>query len=146
MNNDSSAKTDSTFWVGLFLGGLIGAILIVVLGTEKGKKLAAKLQKEGFDWLEETKSEVNEKVGQRLEQFEEKRQELVEKGEELVKSGKKLQAEIADTVTDGRTDLVETVVEKVDETLSHIEKLQERGRQATATLRKNLVFKSIPKK
>ncbi len=125
---------DNSFWVGLFLGGLIGALLIVLLGTEKGKKLADKLQEEGLDFLSDTKEKVEGKIG-----------ELEHRGEKLIEQGKELEKELVATVSEAGADLSEEVAEKTDEALAHIEKLQERGRATTANLRKQL-FKNIPKK
>lgn len=134
-------KADPSFLTGMFLGGFLGAVIIVVLGTQKGKKLIDKLQQEGLEWLDEAKSVASEKI----DQFEGRRKELAEKSQNLFKAGQELQREIAETVSDARDDLSEEVAEKVDDTLAHIEKLQERGREHTSHLRKQL-FKNIPRK
>ena len=133
--------TDNSFWIGLFLGGIIGGLIIVVLGTEKGKKLAKKLQDEGLDFLHDAKDSVDEKVTE----LEKKVGEVQEKGQELVEKGKVIEQKIVEQVIDTKEALTQDAVAKADAALAHIELLQERGRATTAELRKKL-FKNIPKR
>ncbi len=130
---------DGSFFIGLFLGGLVGALIIVLLGTEKGKKLAHKLETEGLDFLKDNEKVVKEKV----EEIQEKGEELIEKGKELVTEGKELQKQVMQQVVEVKDDVVGEASTRADQTLEHIEKLQEQGREATAQLRKRL-FKNIP--
>lgn len=137
----SNNHGDSSFWVGMFLGGIIGALIIVILGTDKGKKLAKKLQDEGLDFWDETK----DKLSDRVEELQEKVSEVEEKGKELLEKGKVIEQEIVEKVTDAKDTMTQEAVAKADAALAHIEQLQERGRQSTAELRKRL-FKNIPRK
>ena len=131
-----------SFWVGLMIGGFVSLGLIILLGSERGKKLLQKFQDEGIEsLLGDAKDEVEEKV----EILKEKGAELAEKGQEFLDQSKNIQKEVVDTVTEAKADAAEIIAEKVDETLSHIEAIQEHGRQSTADLRRQL-FKNIPKK
>ena len=143
---------DNQFWIGLFLGGLLGALLILFLGTEKGKKLAKKLQEEGLDFLDDAKESFDEKkeaighqVVMQVEELKEKGADLLEEGRELLDEGKTLEEELAKKVIDKKNEVTQEVVAEADAALAHIEKLQERGRQTTQDLRRRL-FKNIPKK
>ncbi|MBI4062429.1 YtxH domain-containing protein [Candidatus Gottesmanbacteria bacterium] len=95
---------DIRFWVGFFVGGLLGAIVLFFMGTREGKKT-------GEDILDDIRNRL----------------------EGVVKEGKEIKKEV-----------IESTSEKIDTALAHIEELQERGRQTTATLRKQ--FKNLPKK
>lgn len=126
MDKEPEKHNSHFFWIGLFLGGLIGAILIILLGTEKGKKLAVELTEQGFDFFEDKKKQVKEKAD-----------ELVETGQELVNRGKEM-------LQEGR-ELEDKVAQKAESAIGHIEQIRERGRLASANIRKKL-FKNIPKK
>ncbi len=143
---------NNQFWIGLFLGGIVGAFMIVLMGTEKGKKLAQKLQEEGFDLWEDTKDSVGEKleavqerVADEAEVMRTKGAELIQKGREMLESGKEIQEELLAKAQDLKEEVTTQVETRADQALAHIEELQERGRQTTADLRKRL-FKNIPKK
>lgn len=99
---------DLRFWVGFFIGGLLGAIVLFFMGTKEGKRT-------GEDLLDDIRDKIEGVVKKGKEQIEEKK-------EVVVKSAS----------------------ESIDTALAHIEELQERGRQTTATLRKQ--FKNLPKK
>lgn len=150
--NQNPTHNDNQFWIGLFLGGLMGALMIVLLGTEKGRKLAKKLQDEGLDLWEGAKDQAAEKkealverLGDELESLEEKGQNLVNKGQQLISQGRALESQLVHKVTTAKEELADKAVKSADAALAHIEALQERGRQTTAELRKQL-FKNIPKK
>lgn len=154
MTSDSSEshQHDHTFWIGLFLGGVIGVLLILLLGTEKGKKLVKKLQDEGLDFLDDAKDtleENKEKIGKQVlmhvEELKEKGEELIEESKDLVEEGNALKEEFLEEVVSKKEDVTKEVVAQADAALAHIEKLQERGRQTTQELRRKL-FKNIPKK
>ncbi len=143
---------NTQFWIGLFLGGLIGALIIVLMGTEKGRKLAKKLQEEGLDlWedakdkLEKEKEVIQDRVVMKVEEVEEKGAQLIERGKEFLEEGKELEKKIVEKAGETKDDVASKAVVQADATLAHIEALQERGRQTTAELRRRL-FKNIPKK
>lgn len=112
---------DGSFWLGLFLGGLLGSFIIYFLGTKEGKKLAKDLHEHGEDWVDA---------------LEEKLAEFNEKSTDVVRVGKKEET---------KDELTNQALKKVDKTLAHIEKLQERGRDTTSSIRKRL-FKNAKKK
>lgn len=116
-------KNEGKFWLGFFIGGLIGAIVIVFMGTKEGKKTGKLLEEKGKDALDL----------------------LQEKLAELEQKGKELEEQVIEKLEDTKEVLAEKTSEKLDETLSHIEAIQERGRETTANLRHRL-FKNLPKK
>lgn len=127
-------RDDNKFWFGFFLGGLLGAIVLFFAGTKEGKKAGHLLQRKGKELGDDLVDELQE----RLEQ-------LKAKGKELARDGEELKQEIAEKLVDKKDEFTKDISEKIDTTLSHIEAIQERGRQATAEMRKGL-FKNIPKK
>lgn len=126
MNNEHK---DNKFWFGFFIGGIIGAAIIVLLGTKEGKKIEKLLEKKG-------------KVA--LGDLEEKVEDLKEKGEELIQKGEILKDQVVEQVIEKKEELTEVATEKLDETLSHIELIQQQGLQNTQKLRR--AFKNVPKK
>jgi gas vesicle protein len=132
---------DMTFFIGLFLGGLLGALIVVLLGTEKGRKLAHKLQKEGIDFLEDKEADLKD----RFSDVTQKGEALIEKGKELMETGQELKQAVVEQAVETKDDFIVEAAAKADETLAHIERLQEQGREATAQMRRKL-FKNIPKR
>jgi len=126
MNNEHK---DNRFWFGFFIGGLIGAAIIVLLGTKEGKKIEKLLEKKGKDVLED--------LGEKVDDLKEKREELIEKGEVL-------KDQVVEQIIEKKEELTEVATEKLDETLSHIESIQQQGLQNTQKLRR--AFKNLPKK
>ncbi len=129
-NDRHKTKESGSFQIGLFLGGICGALIMFLMGTKEGNKITTDIQKQSDHWL----SELEKKI-----------QELEEKGIGLLEQGAEIKDGFLEAAQESKSDVVAQVVDRVDDTLSHIEKLQERGRQATAAIRKNL-FKNIPKK
>ncbi len=123
-------NNDASFWFGLFLGGLIGGVLIYLLGTKEGKKLSEELQGKGEGWLAEVEKKLHE---------------LEQQGGTILQKGEALKDHILDKAEGAKEHLSDDVVNKVDKALEHIEKLQERGRNTTSQIRKRL-FKNVPKK
>lgn len=109
MNNE---KGNSNFWVGFFLGGLVGAFVIFLMGTRQGKKLADKL-------LEE--AEIYE------EELEEKVAKLQKKGEELLEEAKDVKDKVIKDVESGKEAVSENLAAKMDEALTKIEDIQKKG-------------------
>ncbi len=121
---------DIKFWVGFFVGGLLGAITLFFLGTKEGKKTGALLEEKGKDFVDE---------------LEQKLEELEKKGKELAKQGEVIKQEVVEQIEDKKEHLSHEATKKLDTALAHIEALQEHGRETTADLRKKL-FKNLPKK
>jgi len=129
MNLMNEERHDNRFWFGFFIGGLIGAAIIVFLGTKEGKKIEKLLEKKGKEALDD--------LGDKIE-------DLKEKGEELVQKGEILKDQVVEQVIEKKEELTEVATEKLDETLSHIESIQQQGLQNTQKLRR--AFKNVPKK
>lgn len=109
MNNE---KGSNNFWIGFFLGGLVGAFIIFIMGTKQGKKLADRL-------IEET--ELYE------EELEEKVARLQKKGEELLEEAKDIKDKVIKEVEDGKKDVTDRLATKMDEALTKIEDIQKKG-------------------
>lgn len=117
------------FLFGLFLGGLIGALLIFFLGTKEGKKAGKLLEKKGKDILDEVEDRLDE---------------LEERGKELVAQGVEIKEQVMEKLDEKREELTESAVEKIDSALAHLEEMQQKGAETTALLRRR--FKNLPKK
>lgn len=123
-------RHNSKFLFGFFIGGLLGAIIIFFLGTKDGKKTGKILEEKGKKFLDEIRDHIDE--------YEEKGKEFVEKGEEI-------KEQVIEQIEEKKDAIGKDVSDKLETALSHIEGIQERGRQTTAMLRKKL-FKNLPKK
>jgi gas vesicle protein len=131
MNDQNSNKQgDSRFFLGFFIGGLIGAVIIFLLGTKEGKKTGKILEERGKDLLDDLHEQIKD---------------LEKKGEALVKQGEEIKEEVVDRILEKKEDLTVTATERLDDALSHIEKMQEQSRETTAEIRKRL-FKNLPKR
>ena len=120
---------EGKFLFGFFLGGLIGALVIFVLGTKEGKKVEKLLQHKGKDVLDD---------------LDDKLEELEQSGKELVKQGEAIKEHVMDTLEDKKGEMTDATVEKIDSALAHIEALQHKGVETTATIRKK--FTNLPSK
>lgn len=123
-------KKDGKFMLGFFLGGLIGALIIMFLGTKEGKRAGKQLGKKGRKLLDDLQAAIDE---------------LEDKERDIVASSEALKEHVTERITEHKEKLTTETAAKLDTALTHIEQLQERGRQTTANLRKKL-FKNIPKK
>ena len=121
---------DTKFWIGFFIGGLVGAAIIFLLGTKEGKKIEKLIEKKG-------------KLA--LDDLEEKVDELKEKGEELIKKGEVIKEQVMEQMVDKKEDLTVEATKRLDSALANVEEIQEKGLSTTSNLRKRL-FKNIPKK
>jgi gas vesicle protein len=128
--SDDNSHADLKFLLGLFIGGIIGAVIIFFLGTKEGKKTGKMLEEKGKDLL----SDLEEKVT-----------DLEEKGEDLLSQGEEEAQKVIQQVEEKKEQVTIDATEKIDSALAHIEKMQEQGAQTTAELRKRL-FKNTPKK
>lgn len=123
-------KNDNRFMFGFFLGGLIGAVVLFLVGTKEGKKTGKLLEEKSrrfFDALKDTAQDVQEQSREML-------------SETIISTD-----HLLETVSEKKEDLSEHVANKLDSALAHIEAIQERGRENTTVLRKRL-FKNIPKR
>jgi len=62
---------DFRFFLGFFIGGLIGAVVIFLLGTKEGKKTGKVLEEKGKDLLDnlhDKKEELTESAGDKLDE------------------------------------------------------------------------------
>ncbi len=127
---EGRTRDESKFLLGLFLGGIIGALIIFFLGTKEGKKAGKVLEEKGKDALDDLHGAVNE---------------LQQKGKELVKQGESIKEKIVENIEHSKDELAETTTEKLESALSKIEELQEQSMVTTAEIRKRF-FKNVPKK
>lgn len=130
MNKENNTHGDFRFFIGFFIGGLIGAAIIFLLGTKEGRKTGKLLEEKGRDFLDDLHDRIRE---------------LEKKGEALVAQGEELKEEVVEHITDKKEELTQTATSKLDDALAQIEKLQEHSLDTTAQLRKRL-FKNLPKK
>ncbi|OGG11663.1 hypothetical protein A2Z00_01635 [Candidatus Gottesmanbacteria bacterium RBG_13_45_10] len=128
--SDEGNHGDLRFLMGLFLGGLIGALVIFFLGTKEGRKAGKLLEEKGKDVLDDVEGQL---------------EELEQKGKEIVKQGEKLKDQVVNEIEEKKEVIAQSTAEKLDTALAHIEELQEHGRDTTADLRRRL-FKNIPKR
>lgn len=128
-NMSENNNHDGKFLFGFFIGGLIGALIIFFLGTKEGKKTGRMLETKGKDLIDD---------------LEEKLDLLQEKGKELVRQGEEMKEKVMDSIGDKKDEVTEAAAEKIDVALAHIQEMQQKGAETTATLRKQ--FKNIPKK
>ena len=129
-SDEKSAGHPGRFWIGFFIGGFPGAILLFFLGTQEGKKAGRSLEEQGKDILDELLDRFNS---------------LEQKGKQLVREGEHIKEGVIEQLEVKKEELTDSATEKIDSALAHIEALQERGRETTASLRKRL-FKNLPKK
>ena len=128
MNNDSGR--DNKFMIGFFIGGLIGAGVMFLMGTKEGKKVEKMLVRKGKETLDDLEDKVDE---------------LKEKGEELLKKGEAIKEQVLEQIEDKRDDLTEEASKRLDSALASVVEAQEKGLTTTTNLRKRL-FKNVPKR
>ncbi len=128
--SEDHGKSDAKFIVGLFIGGIIGALIIFFLGTKEGKKAGKLLEEKGKEALNDLHGKV---------------EELQEKGKELVKQGEQIKEKIVENFEQSKEELTEATTEKLESALTKIEELQQQSITTTAEIRKRF-FKNIPKK
>lgn len=128
--SEDRGKADAKFLIGLFLGGIIGALVIFFLGTKEGKKAGKLIEEKGKEALDD----IHEKVG-----------ELQQKGKELVQQGEQIKEKIVENIEHSKEELTEATTEKLESALTKIEELQQQSMNTTAEIRKRF-FKNIPKK
>lgn len=115
MNNEKKGN----FWVGFFIGGLLGAVLIFLLGTKEGKRVAKKIMDQG-ELFEE---EIEEKISN-----------LQKKGEALLSEAEGMKERVFKEVVEGKKAVSQQLMGKVDKALSDLEDLQKKGAAVTQDL------------
>lgn len=128
--SEDHGRSDAKFIVGLFIGGIIGALIIFFLGTKEGKKAGKVLEEKGKEALDDLHGAVDD---------------LQKKGKELVKQGEVIKERLVENLEHSKDELTEVTTEKLESALSKIEELQEQSMTTTAEIRKRF-FKNIPKK
>lgn len=127
---DEKKAGTAKFWGGVFLGGLMGAGLMFLLGTKEGKRTQRILKDKGEDLIDD---------------LEEKLEELKDKGRDLMKEGEKIKEKMVEQLAEKKEELSDEVADRLDNALAGIEEVQEKGLETTTHLRKRL-FKNAPKK
>ena len=112
----SEDKKGDHFLFGFFLGGLVGAFIIFLLGTKEGKKLAEKLHEKG-EMFEE---DLEEKVAN-----------LQKKGEDLVNEASQVRNNMIKRFEEKKESTSESLVSKMDEAFSKLTDLQKKGVEIT---------------
>lgn len=110
MNNEKQGS--GNFWIGFFLGGIVGALIIFLMGTREGKKLADKL----LEQAELYEEELEEKVAA-----------IQKKGEELLSEVRDVKEKVVKRVEEGKSAATDTLVTKMDHALTKIEDIQKKG-------------------
>lgn len=119
----------SGFLEGITVGVLLGVAVSVLLGTEEGKKIQKSLKKKASPYIEDI-------VGV-LDDLKSQSSSLLEKAEEVKDA-------LGDKLGEKKQELSVAVTDTLENSLTHIEELQQRGRDATAIIRKKF-FKNIKK-
>lgn len=109
MNNE---KGNNYFWVGFFLGGLVGAFIIFLMGTKRGRKLACQLVEEAETYEEE---------------LEEKVAKLQKKGEAFLEEAKGIKDKVSSEIESGKRTVTESLAQKMDAALTKLENVQKKG-------------------
>lgn len=117
MNNE---RKSNNFWVGFFLGGLVGAFIIFFMGTKKGKELTEEL----LERAQEYEEELEEKVAK-----------LQQKGEEFLKEAQNMKEKVIKEVESGKKTVTENLADKMDVALSKVEDIQKKGVELTSEVR-----------
>lgn len=117
-----SKENGGNFWVGFFLGGLAGVFIIFLLGTKEGKKLIER-------FIE--KAELYE------QDIEDKVESLQKKGEDLLHEAQEVKEKISDSIENGKKDVSETLITKMDQAFTKIEDIQKKGVSLTEEVHRN---------
>lgn len=112
-HKDSKA---GNFWFGFFIGGLLGAFIIFVLGTKEGKKLAEKIKEKG----ELAEEDLEKKVAR-----------LQKKGEDLIEEAKGVKEKVISKIDEKKEAASDTLISKMDEAFTRIADLQKKGVELT---------------
>ena len=108
MNENKSGN----FWLGFFLGGLIGAFILYLLGTKEGRKKLEKI----IEQAETYEEELEEKVAN-LQRHGEIAFNEVEEKKEKVKKG----------IDGNKNTIKDNFTNRMDQALNRFENLQKKG-------------------
>jgi gas vesicle protein len=123
MNECCNHNHEGKFLMGLFVGGVIGALTLFFLGTKEGKRTGKMLKNKALDTVED---------------LEDKLDELKNKGLEITKEGEDLKEKLLSQVNENKDKITKEVATKMAETLANLEEIQEKGKQTTANIRKSI--------
>lgn len=107
------------FWLGFFLGGLVGAFVLFLMGTKEGKKLLARFIEEAESYEED---------------LEEKVSNLQKKGEALLQEAQEVKNHVIENVEEGKKNISEMLISRLDQALTKIEDVQKQGATITEEL------------
>lgn len=110
-------RRGTSFSSGFVLGGLVGAVLVFLYGTEEGRKIKTILARKGKKWADD---------------FPELVEDLEKKGEDFAQKINRVKKEFEE----GAKDLSKIAKKEVESSLGHIEKTQERGRSLVKSIQK----------
>lgn len=111
--NDPNRQHGGGYMSGFMMGAMIGAAAVFFLGTKKGKHVAKVIRKKG---------------NKSFKDLEELLQEIEDKGEVFAKKAKVVTQKLEKQAQSTSKDINKIAKKK----LSHIKKLQEKGRAAAA--------------
>lgn len=116
--NDENNESNNGFWIGLIVGGILGAGASYLLGIEDKEEAKKKLLQKG-KWLLENFEEIGEKVEEKGEEIKEKATEQVaevkKEVEEKVKDLPEIAQEAVENVQKAAQEAVENIVNAVEE-------------------------------
>lgn len=110
------------FVQGLFWGTFLGAVLMFLWGTPKGRKIKEEIREKGEEFFEDLPA--------LLEEIEEKGEKLAQKVSEVRKEAEEIGSHFQEATSE-------------EKETSAVEKLQETGRQAEEEIHKPRLFKGI---
>lgn len=117
MNHNRLPKNNN-FWLGFFLGGLVGGAVIFIFGTKEGKKI--------LDKLEKKKDEVKNKIRHQSGEF--------------VSEAENIEQKIIHGLNKGKERIEKDITGRIDRSLDNLIEVQQQGIQITKEA-KNKFFK-----
>ena len=105
MSENEHHHGDFRFFLGFFIGGLIGAVTIFLLGTKEGKKTGRYLEEKGKDLLDDLHDRKEEVVDRLMDKKEELTETATEKLDDALAHIEKMQEQGRDTTAELRKKL-----------------------------------------
>lgn len=115
------------FFLGFFLGGLFGAILIFIWGTKEGKKIAKQLLEKG-NLLED---ELKEKI-----------ETIKDKGEEFLTEANQVKEKVDRQIAKSKKGVGKKIKKEINSALIKIESIGGKSAQISANIKKNYFKKN----